>query len=107
MDELIHTSPPPLGTQGGGVRVERRGDEAQRDLVHRHAGRFGINLPTHDDVSSKQVQYNMPIFANFDRVIHARPSHTSLTASEVAKAELVQAMYHENRYYNSICRPHR
>ena len=97
MDELIHTSPSPTGTQGGGVRVERRGDEAQRDLVHRHAGRFGINLPTHDDVSSKQVQYNMPIFANFDRVIHARPSHTSLTASEVAKAELVQAMYHENR----------
>ena len=68
MDELIHTSPPPLGTQGGGVRVERRGDEAQRDLVHRHAGRFGINLPSHDDVSSKQVQYNMPISANFERL---------------------------------------
>ena len=97
MDELIHTNPSPTGTQGGGVRVERRGDQAQRDLVHRHKGRWGINLPTHDDVSSKQVQYNMPIFANFDRVIHARPSHTSLTASEVAKAELVQAMYHENR----------
>ena len=50
------------------MRVERRGDEAQRDLVHRHAGRFGINLPSHDDVSSKQVQYNMPIFANFERL---------------------------------------
>ena len=37
----------------------------------------------------------MLIFANFDKVIQERPTHTSLTKNETEKAYFIDAMYED------------
>jgi len=70
--------------------------------VSKHRGRFVINEPVHDTKSSRQVQYNLPVFANLDRVIQAKPSHSVLKQSEVDKAGLLKAMYEQRTGRSSI-----
>ena len=81
MDDLVYTPPPP---QQNSVPVKSK----HNAIV--------LQEPKHKKTSSKQVQYSIPIFTNFDNVIKAKPSHTSLTKSEVEKASLVDAMYEAN-----------
>jgi len=87
MDNLIYNPPDP---------------DDLRPVVSKHTKRHIVNDPSHSKVSSRQVQYNIPIFTNFDKVISARPSHTTLTQSEVEKAGLVKALYEEYRGTSTI-----
>jgi hypothetical protein len=85
MDDLIQTDVP--------------NDDATVSTKH---AQFIVKEPSHDKTSSRQVQYNMPIFTNFDKVIQAKPSHTTLTQSEVDKAGLIKAMYEEKQGRSSV-----
>ena len=87
MDDLRYFAPRPV--------------EERKPLAPKHND-VVLNNPTHDKVSSRQVQYNMPIFTNFDNIINAKPSHTSLTQSEADKAGLLKAMYEEKKQRNTI-----
>ena len=80
MDDLIHLTPDP-------------DDFNQRTLQPKYD--YAVKKPKHSKLSSRQVAYNIPIFTNFDKVIHAKPTHNSLTYTEVRKAGLIQAMYEE------------
>jgi len=68
--------------------------EDVKPLQTRH-GKLSVNKPKHERTSTRLVQYNMPVFANFDKVIQGRPTHTSLTKSETEKAGLIDAMYED------------
>ena len=83
MDDLVYTPPIP--------------PEDLRPLVSKHHKQHIVSAPSHSKTSSKQVQYNIPIFTNFDGVIKAKPTHTTLTQSEVEKAGLLKAMYEESK----------
>ena len=67
-----------------------------RKDVHAKHKKVVYNAPTHTAISAKGVRNNIPAFANFRNVIEAKPSHSSLTQSEVDKATLVNAMYEQN-----------
>ena len=88
MDNLIYTPPQPT--------------EDQRPVVSKHSNRYIVNTPSHSKTSNRQVQYNIPIFTNFDRVIQAKPSHTTLLQSEVDKAGVLRAMYEESRGRSTV-----
>ena len=88
MDNLIYTPPQPT--------------EDQRPVVSKHSNRHIVNTPSHSKTSNRQVQYNIPIFTNFDRVIQAKPSHTTLLQSEVDKAGVLRAMYEESRGRSTV-----
>ena len=87
MDDLIYSAP---------------NDDEVIPIVSKHKNRHIVKEPSHDRLSSRQVLYNIPIFTNFDNIISARPSHTTLTQSEVEKAGLIRAMYEEKRGISSI-----
>jgi len=81
MDQLIHLVPDPE------TPPRQRKLKPKYDHV--------VKKPKHSKLSSKQVEYNIPVFSNFDKVIFAKPTHDSLTYTEVRKAGLIQAMYEE------------
>ena len=87
MDDLIYSAP---------------NDDDIIPVVSKHKNRHIVKEPSHDRLSSRQVLYNIPIFTNFDNIISARPSHTTLTQSEVEKAGLIRAMYEEKRGISTI-----
>ena len=72
-----------------------RENRPQKPLVPKHDDRFVVKKPAHKKKSSRGVKYHLPIFANLDRVLTAKPSHSSLKQSEVQRAELVEAMYRQ------------
>ena len=72
-----------------------RENRPQKPLVPKHDDRFVVKKPAHKKKSSRGVKYHLPIFANLDRVLTAKPSHSSLKQSEVQRAELAQAMYRQ------------
>tara|TARA_B100000683_G_C12501364_1_gene557772 strand:+ start:137 stop:1828 length:1692 start_codon:yes stop_codon:yes gene_type:complete len=75
----------------------RRFEPTQRTIVSKHEDKVEVKKARHTNTSYKGLEYNIPIFANFDNIIQARPSHTSLTQSEVQKAELLEAMYKSSK----------
>ena len=97
MDDLRYT--PPTNTMNDLIYTS---PETPQKLVSKHSRKHTINPPSHSTISSRQVQYNMPIFTNFDNVIKAKPSHTSLKQSEVEKAGLLKAMYEEKRGRSTV-----
>lgn len=64
--------------------------EKVKPLQTRH-GKLSVNKPKHERTSTRLVQNNMPVFANFNKVIQGRPTHTSLTE----KAYFIDAMYED------------
>lgn len=89
MDELRHVDPDETPFQ------------QQQNVSSKH-DEYVLKEPAHSKLSSRQVQYNIPIFTNFDKVIQAKPSHSSLTQSETEKAGLLKAMYEDKRGRTSI-----
>lgn len=86
MDELIHLTPDPPETP--------QQTQAKYD--------YTLNEPEHSTLSSRQVQYNIPIFTHLNKIIHAKPTHDTLTYTEERKAGLIQSMYEEAGGKNTV-----